>query len=48
MMYIMEHYDMSNPPWSAEDVGILSLLLDCHYSLGFPRALPIELKGIAV
>ena len=48
MMYIMEHYDISNQPWSAEGVGILSLFLDCNYSLAFPRALPTELKGVAV
>ena len=48
MMYILEHYDISNPPWSATGVGILSLFLDCHYSLTFPRALPTELKGVAV
>ena len=48
MMYIVEHYDISHPPWSASGVGILSLFLDCHYSLAFPRALPTELKGVAV
>ena len=48
MMYITEHYDISHPPCSMSGMGIMSLFLDCYYSLGFIRALPTELKGIAV